>query len=278
MAHQFHERGHTVGESQGPGHEQSRRTWLRRGVHRVRGGLCSHASGSAKICAGSRATTGARNASRRRNAGGSTDQRRSQRAADRDPRDAERVGHRRKAGGDRETPDCCRQPGGASGGFVDGGGARSTAGGKRRSGHSHCSCIEFSAGTSGSAGTRAGFDPNRIRAGGAGFVARHRQGKSCASRTASTSAGARRGTATSRRRSRSRTAASSSAIDRAVPARSIRAPGSRRCRRRSSTRQSPEVDYVSGATQSTNAFYYAVVEALQESEVSDARTSAPSRR
>lgn len=27
-------------------------------------------------------------------------------------------------------------------------------------------------------------------------------------------------------------------------------------------RQSPEVDYVSGATQSTNAFYYAVVEAL----------------
>lgn len=28
------------------------------------------------------------------------------------------------------------------------------------------------------------------------------------------------------------------------------------------TRQSPEVDYVSGATQSTNAFYYAVVEAL----------------
>ena len=29
-----------------------------------------------------------------------------------------------------------------------------------------------------------------------------------------------------------------------------------------SQRQSPEVDYVSGATQSTNAFYYAVVEAL----------------
>jgi uncharacterized protein with FMN-binding domain len=28
------------------------------------------------------------------------------------------------------------------------------------------------------------------------------------------------------------------------------------------TRQSPETDYVSGATQSTNAFYYAVVEAL----------------
>jgi uncharacterized protein with FMN-binding domain len=28
------------------------------------------------------------------------------------------------------------------------------------------------------------------------------------------------------------------------------------------SRQSPEVDYVSGATQSTNAFYYAVVEAL----------------
>jgi uncharacterized protein with FMN-binding domain len=27
-------------------------------------------------------------------------------------------------------------------------------------------------------------------------------------------------------------------------------------------RQSPEVDYVSGATQSTNAFYYAVVDAL----------------
>jgi uncharacterized protein with FMN-binding domain len=27
-------------------------------------------------------------------------------------------------------------------------------------------------------------------------------------------------------------------------------------------RQSPEVDYVSRATQSTNAFYYAVVEAL----------------
>jgi len=27
-------------------------------------------------------------------------------------------------------------------------------------------------------------------------------------------------------------------------------------------RQSPDVDYVSGATQSANAFYYAVVEAL----------------
>jgi uncharacterized protein with FMN-binding domain len=27
-------------------------------------------------------------------------------------------------------------------------------------------------------------------------------------------------------------------------------------------RQSPEVDYVSGATQSTNAFYFAVVDAL----------------
>ena len=27
-------------------------------------------------------------------------------------------------------------------------------------------------------------------------------------------------------------------------------------------RQSPEIDYVSGATQSTNAFYYAVIEAL----------------
>jgi len=30
------------------------------------------------------------------------------------------------------------------------------------------------------------------------------------------------------------------------------------------TRQSPEVDYVSGATQSTNAFYYAVVQALSK--------------
>jgi uncharacterized protein with FMN-binding domain len=30
------------------------------------------------------------------------------------------------------------------------------------------------------------------------------------------------------------------------------------------SRQSPEVDYVSGATQSTNAFYYAVVEALSK--------------
>lgn len=28
------------------------------------------------------------------------------------------------------------------------------------------------------------------------------------------------------------------------------------------TRQSPDVDYVSGATQSSNAFYYAVVDAL----------------
>lgn len=31
-------------------------------------------------------------------------------------------------------------------------------------------------------------------------------------------------------------------------------------------RQSPEVDYVSGATQSTNAFYYAVVEALKQAK------------
>lgn len=31
-------------------------------------------------------------------------------------------------------------------------------------------------------------------------------------------------------------------------------------------RQSPEVDYVSGATQSTNAFYYAVVEALSQAK------------
>jgi uncharacterized protein with FMN-binding domain len=31
-------------------------------------------------------------------------------------------------------------------------------------------------------------------------------------------------------------------------------------------RQSPEVDYVSGATQSTNAFYYAVVEALGQAK------------
>ena len=31
-------------------------------------------------------------------------------------------------------------------------------------------------------------------------------------------------------------------------------------------RQSPEVDYVSGATQSTNAFYYAVVEALAKAK------------
>jgi len=32
-------------------------------------------------------------------------------------------------------------------------------------------------------------------------------------------------------------------------------------------RQSPEVDYVSGATQSTNAFYYAVVEALAKAKL-----------
>lgn len=32
------------------------------------------------------------------------------------------------------------------------------------------------------------------------------------------------------------------------------------------TRQSPEVDYVSGATQSVNAFYYAVVEALSKAK------------
>lgn len=32
------------------------------------------------------------------------------------------------------------------------------------------------------------------------------------------------------------------------------------------TRQSPEVDYVSGATQSTNAFYYAVVDALHKAK------------
>lgn len=32
------------------------------------------------------------------------------------------------------------------------------------------------------------------------------------------------------------------------------------------TRQSPEVDYVSGATQSTNAFYYAVVQALSKAK------------
>jgi uncharacterized protein with FMN-binding domain len=31
-------------------------------------------------------------------------------------------------------------------------------------------------------------------------------------------------------------------------------------------RQSPEVDYVSGATQSTNAFYYAVVDALNKAK------------
>jgi uncharacterized protein with FMN-binding domain len=31
-------------------------------------------------------------------------------------------------------------------------------------------------------------------------------------------------------------------------------------------RQSAEVDYVSGATQSTNAFYYAVVEALSRAK------------
>jgi len=31
-------------------------------------------------------------------------------------------------------------------------------------------------------------------------------------------------------------------------------------------RQSPDVDYVSGATQSTNAFYYAVVEALKKAK------------
>jgi len=31
-------------------------------------------------------------------------------------------------------------------------------------------------------------------------------------------------------------------------------------------RQSPEVDYVSGATQSTNAFYYAVLEALNRAK------------
>ena len=32
------------------------------------------------------------------------------------------------------------------------------------------------------------------------------------------------------------------------------------------SRQSAEVDYVSGATQSTNAFYYAVVEALKKAK------------
>ena len=31
-------------------------------------------------------------------------------------------------------------------------------------------------------------------------------------------------------------------------------------------RQSPDVDYVSGATQSTNAFYYAIVEALAKAK------------
>ena len=31
-------------------------------------------------------------------------------------------------------------------------------------------------------------------------------------------------------------------------------------------RQSPEVDYVSGATQSTFAFYYAVIEALKKAK------------
>jgi len=31
-------------------------------------------------------------------------------------------------------------------------------------------------------------------------------------------------------------------------------------------RQSPETDYVSGATQSTNAFYYAVIEALSKAK------------
>jgi uncharacterized protein with FMN-binding domain len=31
-------------------------------------------------------------------------------------------------------------------------------------------------------------------------------------------------------------------------------------------RQSPEVDFVSGATQSTNAFYYAVIEALSKAK------------
>jgi len=32
------------------------------------------------------------------------------------------------------------------------------------------------------------------------------------------------------------------------------------------TRQSAEVDYVSGATQSTNAFYYAIVEAVNKAK------------
>jgi uncharacterized protein with FMN-binding domain len=32
------------------------------------------------------------------------------------------------------------------------------------------------------------------------------------------------------------------------------------------TRQSPDVDYVSGATQSSNAFYYAVVQALSKAK------------
>ena len=31
-------------------------------------------------------------------------------------------------------------------------------------------------------------------------------------------------------------------------------------------RQSPEVDFVSGATQSTNAFYYAVADALKKAK------------
>ena len=32
------------------------------------------------------------------------------------------------------------------------------------------------------------------------------------------------------------------------------------------SRQSPDVDYVSGATQSSNAFYYAVAEALSKAK------------
>jgi uncharacterized protein with FMN-binding domain len=32
------------------------------------------------------------------------------------------------------------------------------------------------------------------------------------------------------------------------------------------TRQSPDVDFVSGATESTNAFYYAVVQALNKAK------------
>ncbi len=46
-------------------------------------------------------------------------------------------------------------------------------------------------------------------------------------------------------------------------------------RKKSRSKQSAEVDYVSGGTQSANAFYYAVVDALNKAKVSPADTKTP---